>query len=162
MICCIRTGLIMRRKDKEIKDIEEIESIINKSKVCRIALSENNSPYIVPVCFGYKDHCLYFHCANAGKKLDIIEKNNKICFEFDDYNGLMLSENPCDWDIKYLSVIGSGKAFNIDDFNEKIRALNIILEHYSESSYEFQQKIIDAVTVIKVEIESITGKRSGN
>ncbi len=43
----------MRRKDKEIKDIGEIEFIINKSKVCRIALSDNDSPYIVPVCFGY-------------------------------------------------------------------------------------------------------------
>ena len=99
----------MRRKDKEIKDIKEIESIMNKSNVCRIALSEN----------------------------------------------------PCDWDIKYSSVIGFGKAFFIHDFDEKIKALNIIIEHYSESSYEFQKKIIDTVTIIKVEIENITGKRSG-
>lgn len=151
----------MRREDKEIKDIKEIESIIKKSNVCRIALSENNSPYIVPVCFGYKDNCLYFHSANAGKKIDIIRENNKICFEFDNYSGLMLSENPCDWDIKYLSVIGYGKASIIDDFDEKIKALNIITEHYSDSSYEFQQKFIDTVTIIKVEIENITGKRSG-
>lgn len=150
----------MRRKDKEIKDMEEIESIINKSNVCRIALSENDSPYIVPVCFGYKDNCLYFHSANAGKKIDIIEKNNKICFEFDDYSGLLLSENPCDWDIKYSSVIGFGKASIIDDFDEKIKAMNIIIEHYSNGLYEFQKKI-DTVTIIKVEIENITGKRSG-
>jgi hypothetical protein len=151
----------MRRNEKEIKDIETIESIINKSNVCRIALSENNSLYIVPVCFGYKDNCLYFHCASAGKKLGIIEKNNKICFEIDNYSGLMLSENPCDWDIKYLCVIGSGKASIIDDYDEKIEALNIIIEHYSESSYEFKNKFIDAVTIIKIEIENITGKRSG-
>jgi len=151
----------MRRKDKEIKDMEEIESIINKSNVCRIALSENNSPYIVPVCFGYKDNCLYFHSANEGKKIDIIKKNNKICFEFDDYSGLLISENPCDWDMKYYSVIGHGKASIIDDYEEKIKALNIIIEHYSESSYEFPQKFIDAVTIIKVEIENISGKKSG-
>jgi nitroimidazol reductase NimA-like FMN-containing flavoprotein (pyridoxamine 5'-phosphate oxidase superfamily) len=151
----------MRRKDKEIKDIKVIESIIEKSHVCRIALSENNSPYIVPVCFGYKDNLLYFHSANAGKKIEIVKKNNIICFEFDDYDGLLLSENLCDWDIKYSSVIGSGKASFIHDFDEKIKALNIIIEHYSDSTYEFQQKIIDAVTIIKVEIDSITGKRSG-
>ncbi len=150
----------MRRKDKEIKDINVIESILNKSNVCRIALSENNSPYIIPVCFGYKDNCLYFHSANEGKKIDIIMKNNNICFEFDDYSGLLISENPCEWDMKYYSVIGFGKASFIHDFDEKIKALNIIIEHYSESSYEFQKKIIDAVTIIKVEIENITGKRS--
>ncbi len=151
----------MRRKDKEIKDIKEIESIINKSNVCRIALSENNSPYIIPVCFGYKENYLYFHSANAGKKIDIIKKNKNICFEFDDYCGLLLSENPCDWDIKYSSVIGSGKGLFIHDFDEKIKALNIIIEHYSDSSYEFKKKTVDAVTIIKVEIENITGKRSG-
>lgn len=151
----------MRRKDKEIKDIMEIESIIGKSNVCRIALCENNSPYIIPICFGYKDDCLFFHSANAGKKIDIIKKNNNICFEFDDYDGLLLSENPCDWDIKYLSVIGSGKASFIHDFDEKIKALSIIIEHYSDSSYEFQKNNIDSVTIFKVEIENITGKRSG-
>jgi len=130
----------MRRKDKEIKDIMEIESIIEKSNVCRIALSENHSPYIIPVCFGYKDNCLYFHSANAGKKIDIIKKNNNICFEFDDYRGLLISENPCDWDIKYLSVIGYGKASFIHDFDEKIKALSIIIEHYSDNPYEFQKK----------------------
>jgi len=151
----------MRRKDKEIKDIMEIESIIGKSNVCRIALSENNSPYIIPVCFGYKDNCLYFHSANAGKKIDIIKKNNNICFEFDDYDGLLISENPCDWDLKYCSVIGFGKASIIQEFDEKIKALNIIIEHYSDSSYEFKKKSIDAVTIIKVEIKNITGKKSG-
>jgi len=133
----------MRRNEKEIKDIVEIESIIDKSNVCRIALSENNSPYIVPVCFGYKDNCLYFHCSNAGKKIDIINKNSIICFEFDDYRGLLVSENPCDWDINYSSVIGSGKASFIHVFDEKIRALNIIFEHYSDGIYEFQQKCCD-------------------
>lgn len=151
----------MRRKDKEIKDNKEIESIINKSNVCRIALSENNSPYIVPVCFGYNENCLYFHSAMVGKKIDMIKNNNNICFEFDIYGGLMKSENPCDWDIKYNSVIGFGKAFLIQDIDEKIKALNIITEHYSNSFYKFQKTFIDTVTIIKVEIENITGKKSG-
>jgi len=151
----------MRRKDKEIKDNKEIESNIGKSNVCRIALCENNSPYIVPVCFGYMENCLYFHSANEGKKIEIIKKNNKICFEFDIYSGLLNSENPCDRDINYLSVIGFGKASFIHGFDEKIKALNIIIEHYSGSSYEFQKKSIDTVTIIKVEIESISGKKSG-
>lgn len=161
MTYCIHTGLIMRRKDKEIKNIEEIESIIEKSNVCRIALSENNSPYIVPVCFGYEDNCLYFHSAIEGKKIEIIKKNNNICFEFDIYDGLLKSENPCDWDIKYSSVIGFGKASIVHDFDEKIKALNIIIEHYSDNPYDFQKKNIDNVTIIRIDIENITGKTSG-
>lgn len=55
------------RKDKEIKDKIVIESIIKKATVCRIALSENNIPYIVPLCFGYKDNCLYFPVLRKAK-----------------------------------------------------------------------------------------------
>jgi len=97
----------------------------------------------------------------VGKKIDMIKNNNNICFEFDIYCGLMKSENPCDWDMKYYSVIGFDKAFLIQDIDEKIKALNIITEHYSNSFYKFQKTFIDTVTIIKVEIENITGKKSG-
>ena len=60
----------MRRKDKEIKDQQEIESILGKADVCRLAFSDNDIPYIVPVNYGYRDHCLYFHSAKEGKKID--------------------------------------------------------------------------------------------
>lgn len=98
----------MRRKEKEINNITEIERIINESPVCRIALSDNGLPYMIPVCFGYSNRHLYFHSANAGKKIDILKKNNNICFEFD------IPENQ-----------------------------------------------IRNMTVIKVDIEEITGKKSG-
>ena len=127
----------MRRKDKEIKDKKEIESIISKSDVCGIALCENDSPYIVPVCFGYKDNFLYIHSATDGKKIDLIKKNNRVCFEFDTHEGLIKSENPCDWDLKYHSVVGSGKAFFIDGLEEKTKALNIITGHYSSDASEY-------------------------
>ncbi len=151
----------MRRKDKEIKDAKEIESIISRSDICRIALSENNSPYIVPMCFGYRNNCLYFHSASDGKKIDIIKKKNRVCFEFDFYGGLIRSKNPCDWDMKYRSVVGSGRAVFIEDPVEKITALNIITEHYLSDVHEYQKNSVDNLTIIKVEIESITGKKSG-
>ncbi len=151
----------MRRKDKEIEDKKEIESIIRKSDVCRIALCENNFPYIVPMCFGYRANCLYFHSAAEGKKIDIIKKNNRVCFEFDFHESLIKSENPCDWDVKYHSVVGSGRAFFIENPEEKTKALNIITEHYSGAVHEYRKNSVENVRVIKVEIENITGKESG-
>ncbi len=113
------------------------------------------------MCFGYRDNRLYFHSAADGKKIDIIKKNNRICFEFDTHEGLIKSENPCDWDMKYCSVIGSGKAFFIEKPEEKIRALNIIAEHYSSDAHQYQKNSVDNVRIIKVEIDNITGKKSG-
>ena len=44
----------MRRKDREITDIEEIRDIIEKCKVCRLAMQDEEGLYLVPLNFGYE------------------------------------------------------------------------------------------------------------
>jgi nitroimidazol reductase NimA-like FMN-containing flavoprotein (pyridoxamine 5'-phosphate oxidase superfamily) len=152
----------MRRKDKEIKDEELIEAILRRASICRIALSENDLPYIVPLCFGHKDDFLYLHSAKEGRKIDMIRKNNNVCFEIEIDTELVAGENPCKWTMKYYSIIGFGKAFLVEDTEEKREALDIISEHYSgKSSSEFPETALHNVVVIKVKIESMTGKKSG-
>ena len=147
----------MKAKDKDV-----IESIIKRATVCRIGLSENNMPYVVPLIFGYKDNCLYFHSAPKGRKIDIIKQNHNVCFEMDvDCELVKKTENPCKWDMKYYSVIGFGKASFIDDLEEKRRALSIIVAHYSDNSHEYTVKEINKVAIIKVAIDSMTWKKSG-
>ena len=151
----------MRRKEKEILDREEIESIIRKADVCRLGLSDNNIPYIVPLNFGYRDSCLYFHTPKVGKKIDMIKGNNRVCFELDINHEVVRADNPCDWNMKYQSVIGYGRAFLLEDIDEKRQALDVIIEHYSGQTGEYAEKLVDRLAVIKVQIESMTGKKSG-
>ena len=63
--------------------------------------------------------------------------------------------------MKYRSVIGYGRAFLLDDIEEKRQALNIIVEHYSGRVNEYKEKMVDQLAIIKVEIQSMTGKKSG-
>lgn len=151
----------MRRKEKEITDRAVIESIILRSSVCRLALSEDSRPYIVPLCFGYKDNALYFHSARKGKKLEILKKNNKVCFEFDIDHEIVEAKDPCKWSMKYRSVIGYGKASVIDDPESKRSAFNIIVQHYAGSSFTYAEVLLKDTVLIKVEIESMRGKKSG-
>ena len=110
----------MRKTEKEIKDPEEIESILKRADVCRIGFSEENRAYIVPVNFGYRDRCLYFHSAHEGRKVEILKRNNRVCFEIDIASELIRGETPCKWDMKYLSVMGSGRAsLLVDPAGEK-------------------------------------------
>ena len=119
----------MRRKDKEVKDKDIISSALNRAIVCRLGLTENDMPYVVPMNFGYKDNCLYFHSVPIGKKIEIIKKNNQVCFEIDIDHELVITESACNATMKYLSIIGSGKAELIDDFERKQKALEIIMDH---------------------------------
>jgi nitroimidazol reductase NimA-like FMN-containing flavoprotein (pyridoxamine 5'-phosphate oxidase superfamily) len=151
----------MRRKDKEITDTEVIDDIISRSTVCRLALSETNRPYIVPVCFGYRNRTLYVHSAREGKKVDILRKNNTVCVEFDVDHELVKADRACTWGMKYRSVICYGTASFVDDDRKKREALDVIMDHYATGPFEYNDKNLANSIVIKIEIESMTGKQSG-
>jgi nitroimidazol reductase NimA-like FMN-containing flavoprotein (pyridoxamine 5'-phosphate oxidase superfamily) len=150
----------MRRTEKEIKDRAEIDAIIRSSQVVRIGLSDDGQPYIVPICFGYDGEALYVHCAKEGRKLDIIRKNNKVCFEFDIALGIIEAEQACGWGMKYKSVMGTGTAQIITDVNGIQHALKLLMAQYSDRTFTFPNEMLDRTAVVKIEIESITGKQA--
>ena len=155
----------MRRKDKEIVDIDEKLKIIAKCKVCRLGLSENNYPYIVPLNYGFSFDdgklTLYFHCAVEGKKIDIIKKNNNGCFEIDCDSKLIEGEKPCNYGYEFKSIIGFGKIIFLDTNDEKINGLNYLMKQQTGKNikYDFNEKELSNVIVFKMLVDEFTGKQ---
>jgi len=151
----------MLRKDKEIHELSEIEFVIRRSNVCRLAMCDEGVPYIVPLCFGYKDRTLWFHSAKHGKKIGILKKNNRVCVEFDSDHEIRSGESACKYSMKYRSVIAFGKASFIEDIEEKRKASDIIMGQYSsEETFEYSDKALENILIIRVDIEDMTGKQS--
>ena len=108
----------MRRKDREITDIALIEDVIRNSLVCRLGMSRNDRPYVVPLSFAYSDNTLYFHSTGEGLKLEILQQNPNVCVEFDIDQEVIQGDKPCKWGMKYRSVIGFGKASRVENLEE--------------------------------------------
>jgi nitroimidazol reductase NimA-like FMN-containing flavoprotein (pyridoxamine 5'-phosphate oxidase superfamily) len=149
----------MRRIDREITALFEIESILNDAAVCRIGLADGDEPYIVPVCFGYMDNTIYLHSAMAGKKILMLEKNPRCCFEVDQCDSIIRTDSPCAWGMRYRSVIGFGRASFIKDAEEKKTGLNCIMHHYGSEVHQFSDDDIRNVWVTRINIDSMTGKK---
>jgi uncharacterized protein len=126
---------IMRRKEKEIKNKNMIESILQEADHCVVALSDNNSPYIVPMNFGYKNQTLYLHSSKEGKKIEILKVNNKVSFGVEINIEIVKKRKPCNWGMKYKSVVGKGYAYFINDSEKKKEALDIIMAKYSNNAH---------------------------
>ena len=140
---------------------ENIEAIIRKASVCRLGMLDGDAPYIVPLCFGYRDDTLYFHGSIKGRKYKLIQKHPKVCFEFDILAEPISALDPCDWDMRYQSVVGFGRACLVESVEEKRRALKIITAQYAKGPYSFTEPKLKATMVIKVTIDTMTGKQSG-
>jgi len=153
----------MQRKDKEITDKKIIDEILNGSQICRTAFFDDEFPYIVPLNYGYLDNALYFHSAANGKKIDLIRKNNKVCFEIEYLSKIIEHEQSCKWTTKYRSVIGFGSIDIITVFEEKKKGLNIIMAHYGRIvNNVYNDNHIDNIVILKLKIANLSAKQSGN
>ena len=150
----------MRRKEKEIENKGAIEDIIARADVCRVGFVDGDQPYIVPVNFGYRDGVLFFHCAREGRKLDIIRKNNRVCLEIDIDHEMAINDVACEWGFKYKSVMGTGRAFIVDDYNEKCRALNIIMAHYTDKNFTYREDRVSEIYIVRIETDGLSGKQA--
>jgi len=154
----------MRRNDREITDQAELFGIIEKCDVCRLGLSLDGAPYVVPMNFGCEYGggalTLYFHCAREGKKLDIIRRNPNAFFEADCSHKLIDAPDACGMTMEYESVMGSGVVSIVADPDEKARGLALIVHRYSPGKHvSFTERELASVEVLKFEAAELSGKR---
>ncbi|MCL2885062.1 MAG: pyridoxamine 5'-phosphate oxidase family protein [Oscillospiraceae bacterium] len=153
----------MRRSDREVTELDDIVSIIDKCDVCRVGLFDEECPYILPLNFGYTvadgQITFYFHGAAQGKKYDLIRKNNHVCFEMDCSHRLVLDEAAGRCTMEYESVMGTGTIEFVEE-RDKEQALDILMGHYIGGK-KIRWKLADMprTTVLKLCVESVTGKR---
>jgi nitroimidazol reductase NimA-like FMN-containing flavoprotein (pyridoxamine 5'-phosphate oxidase superfamily) len=149
----------MRRKDKEITGREDLDGIINRAQVCRLGLCDGGTPYIVPMSFGYDSGRLYFHGATEGRKIEVLRKNPRVCFELEVDAEVVRGDSPCNFSMRYRCVMGEGTASLVEDPAEKKRGLEVIMQQYGDEG-TLPEGGLDKIAVIRVDIETMTGKKS--
>ena len=152
----------------KINSFEKIKDFLNDEHVGRISsIDENGFPQIIPMNFVFLNDAIYIHSHVKGEKLDNISRNNKVGFEADRELEFLPSyfEDPHDAslaDTLYISVVIKGIASFVTDREEKTLTLNELMEKYQpEGQYDplkSDMRVLDAVTVIKIVPETITGK----
>lgn len=153
----------MRRADWEVNNIQKIEEIIQTCDCCHLGLIDEDKPYIVPLNFGYlreKDTPIfYFHSANFGKKLDLIRQNLLVGFELDTKHQLSVGNTACNYSFYYQSIIGAGKISIVEEIQQKKKALQVIMQHYTKTSnWEFSDQSLTAITILKLTVTEMTCK----
>lgn len=156
-------GSFMSRQDRLITDKEEMIKIIEACQVVRIGMMDEDEVYILPMNFGYtwenEELVFYLHGALEGRKMEVLKKCPKVGFELDCEHELVEGKLPCQYVFKFASVVGNGTAELVEDPQEKMRALSILMKHVSEKEFEFNEKLVSIVSVVKVKATSFTGRR---
>lgn len=152
----------MRRKEKEVTDRRIIDHLLATATICRLAMVDGGEPYLVPVNYGYRDGNLYVHSAPAGRKIDLLRRHPRVCFEIESSAVLTKHAEPCHWGTKARSIVGYGSVEIISDFEGKRRGLDIIMaQHGKTDPNRYDEKQLAAIVILRVAIESMTCKQLG-
>ena len=153
----------MRRKDREITGADGIREILDLCKTAAVAMIDGDAPYVVPLSYGYELEdgrlTLYFHCAKEGRKLDILRRNDRVCFTVFEEGELSPGKAPCNTGYYFSSVIGSGTAEIIEDPDEKRYALQKMYARQAGRTVEFTAAQAAPLAVIRIVSTDYTGKR---
>lgn len=153
----------MRRKDRQITDIETIRAILDKAQVLHLAMIDGERPYVVPMNYGYVladgRLTLYLHSAKEGRKLDVLSQNNAVAFVLEtDVVPVSGGDIPCKYGAAYASVMGEGTAAILTDPAEKLAALSILMRTQTGRAFAFTTEMTASVAVIRVDVDSFTAK----
>lgn len=152
----------MTRRELEVTDPARILEILNKCKVTHIGLIDDGMPYIVPMNFGYTMDegklTLILHCAVKGHKLDVIAKNPACCFVMECDVVPFEGRVPCQYGTAYSSLMGRGTIEVVEDAQEKIDLMTIFMKSQTGKDFEFNERLLSIVTMLKVNVDEYTAK----
>lgn len=152
----------MRRADRAVTGPAAQREILDRCKVLRIALQDEEGLYIVPVTFGYvweDSLTLYLHSAREGRKVKAMERGCQVAFETDCAYALAPGETACKYSCAYESLVGTGTAFPVEDWQEKAKALAAIMTHQTGGQFAFTEDQTSSVAVFRISVKELSGKR---
>ena len=95
----------------------EIKELIQEQSICRIAFKGGEYPYMAPFQYVVVNGQLYFHFTDYGKKMKLLEKDNRVCVGLESFEP-NLSE--------YSFVVLMGKLKVVTDVDERAEAIDRI------------------------------------
>jgi len=151
-----------------IKSKERIIQFLNNENTGRISsIDKDGFPQIIPMNFVFLNNTVYMHSHIKGEKIENIKRNSKVGFEVDKNLEFLPSyfsdpEDASLADTLYISVVIKGEAILVENKEEKVLALNGLMEKYQpEGQYKPMRKdmdVLDATAVIKIMPKEMKGK----
>jgi nitroimidazol reductase NimA-like FMN-containing flavoprotein (pyridoxamine 5'-phosphate oxidase superfamily) len=154
----------LRRKDRGMKTSRDMELLLELMPVGRLAVTTAEGPYIVAVNYVYMGGSIYFHSGLAGRKMEALQADPRVCFMVDEIGPQVLWEQGCGISQIYKSVVCFGKTEFVEGLAEKRAILEKMVQKYVPSRYPIspmKDENIKKTAVVRIVIDSMSGKENG-
>jgi nitroimidazol reductase NimA-like FMN-containing flavoprotein (pyridoxamine 5'-phosphate oxidase superfamily) len=160
----------MRQKKMEWTDEEQISICLTTCRTGYLGLSDGREPYVIPLNFVWFNKSIYFHGADEGRKVRIMEVNSSGCFTICEELGTMSNPVPAKTDTAYWSIMAFGNIERVTEVEEARNVMQQMLDKYVPGYYnkplasshleKYRSSLGSKTAIYKLCPTQITGKEN--
>jgi nitroimidazol reductase NimA-like FMN-containing flavoprotein (pyridoxamine 5'-phosphate oxidase superfamily) len=113
-----------------------IDEILDEALICHVGFVAGGQPYVIPTIHARAGDLLYVHGSAASRMLRTLKGGVPACVTASIVDGLVLARSAFHHSLNYRSVVVLGRAVELQDDAEKLRALRAIVDHIAPGRWD--------------------------
>jgi uncharacterized protein len=157
---------VKRHPERGAYDRATIDSILDEALICHLGFVADGRPFVIPTIHARDGDTLYVHGSPGSRMLRAAKGGVDICVTVTLLDGLVLARSVYNHSMNYRSVVVLGRARELTDRDEKLRAMQRVVEHVVPGRWDDARRPNDAeikgTTILALPLNEASAKiRSG-
>jgi len=156
---------LRRKRERGSYDRAAIDAILDEALIAHLGIVEDGQPVVTPTLHARTGDVVYCHGSTASRTLRAIAGGAPACLTVSLLDGLVLARSAMHHSANYRSVMLLGGAIAVEDEDEKLAALQAIVEHIVPGRWPDvrapSENELKATSVLAIPIEEASAKVRG-
>jgi nitroimidazol reductase NimA-like FMN-containing flavoprotein (pyridoxamine 5'-phosphate oxidase superfamily) len=157
---------VKRHPERGAYDRATIDAILDEALICHLGFVIEGQPYVIPTIHARDGGILYIHGSPGSRMLRNVKEGVDLCVTATLLDGLVLARSVYNHSMNYRSAVVLGRAHEVTDREEKLRAMERIVEHVVPGRWadarQPNEGELDGTTILTISLDEASAKiRSG-
>jgi nitroimidazol reductase NimA-like FMN-containing flavoprotein (pyridoxamine 5'-phosphate oxidase superfamily) len=157
---------VKRHPERGHYDRDVIDAILDEALMCHLGFVMDGQPFVIPTIHARDGDILYIHGSPGSRMLRTAKAGVDICVTATLLDGLVLARSVYNHSMNYRSVVVLGRAHEVTKLDEKLRAMQCVVEHVVKGRWNDARQPnegeIKGTTILALPLDEASAKiRSG-
>jgi nitroimidazol reductase NimA-like FMN-containing flavoprotein (pyridoxamine 5'-phosphate oxidase superfamily) len=153
---------VKRHPERADYDRATIDAILDEALICHVGFVHDAQPYVIPTIHARDGETLYLHGSPGSRMLRDLRRGLDVCVTVTILDGLVLARSVYHHSMNYRSVVVLGRAREVVEREEKLRAMERVVEHVVPGRWRDARQPtdgeIDGTTILAISLVEASAK----